>query len=53
MTEAQRQAWNAAVERRDPGEIEKLQAVLLRQIHTRIMDGDPTYEQGGWTPARG
>lgn len=50
MTEAQRQAWNAAVARGDADEIEAMRDALLVGIHTRIMNDDPNYTRGGWTP---
>jgi hypothetical protein len=50
VTEADRQAWNAAIATGDPAIIEPLQDRLLRAIHTRIMDDDPAYTQAGWQP---
>ena len=50
MNEAQRQAWNAAVERGDADEIEAMKDGLLVQIHTRIMNDDGNYTRAGWTP---
>lgn len=50
MTEAERQAWNAAVARGDTDEIEAMRDALLVGIHTRIMNDDGNYERAGWTP---
>lgn len=50
MTEAERQAWNAAVASGDTNTIEAMKDNLLVRIHTRIMNDDGNYERAGWTP---
>jgi hypothetical protein len=48
MTDAEREQWNAALERGDPDEIEDLRERFSTAIFTKIMNDDPNYAKAGY-----
>lgn len=49
--DAEAEEWNRALASNDPDRILAVSSDLLRRVATRIMDDEPVYVVGGWTPS--